>query len=991
MEGPSHPIAKVAKKAAQLSHILELQIESPLSPASLDNAFSASTSNALRRCATFPATETMDGRPVVDSGSYLKAVLGAAEYEHKTESEALAEAIAGSNTDRLAPFRDKIGGSDRSDPTGDELARCIASPDLTEMLAEAARLASQVSSGQVRVDWRHALVACLKQLPAQQAIWTEGLSTETLPDAVFSQIRSTLTEILTSTGAPDDPRLWDPEIDAVQPHSDLRLPEPERRSDTHYVRDDPVRTLTEDRLGLASEVRALAEVICLREPGPPLAIGLFGDWGSGKSTYMNLVESAIDELTRRTTSDQQARELFVEGVVHIKFNAWHYNDADLWSSLTSEFFRQLRVGGHSGRARDDYSALVRQVAERVATAEAAADQESKDLETKRSAASDLRRRLAELERQDAALRDETLLATARAEVALLPEKDKQQLCGLLGHLIPPEDRERAQEALLSLEVERLLGAYGTASVTWRGLLNALSGRGSAASRPVYLWLAGGLVLVAVWIALQYRFPEVFGAGVAVLLGLLSALGGAARAVLSVYKTLEPVFRTANTVALKLEEKKQAIDLERREKQEELAELEGQIAEIAEKRQALLADAARFRAAGPEQVLDFFLRESETTRAFEGSLGVVSRVRRAFEQLDAIFREAHDAPKARPPKAGFDRIVLYIDDLDRCRSKQVVEVLEAVHLLLAFPLFVVIVGVDARWLEQSLLEFYKDKLSDTNTASSSADAVAGRRENVLSSGQATVHDFLEKIFQIPVRLRHLSAVPEPDYANYIREVAGPISSDALQSADGPQETGGEGRTEIHPLEVEIRPVARPAGAEAQHVRLTMPEIETIRRLGPIAGKTPRAVKRFVNLYRLVRGLRRGPDLDDFLETGDVRPYAAYQFWLAVDVGLPLHQARRLRTVVGQLDTSVGTPALLLEPLEPGRKTVPGLKPEPAPDDKPAHWDGLAAFWTVVPQASRGAIRDAVNSVVAALPGNAGLQVLRQALEDTRRFSSDRYVM
>jgi hypothetical protein len=211
-EGPPHPIVTVANEAAQLSHILELQIENLGSPASLDNAFSASTRKALRRCAAFPATETMDGRPVVDSGSYLKAVLGAGEYEHKTESEALAKAIVGSNTDRLTPIRNKIGGSDRSDHTEDELARWIASPDLTGMLAEAARLASQVSSGQVRVDWRHALVACLKQLPAQQAIWTEGLSTEVSPDGVFSQIRSTLTNIRTlgtdESDRSDDPSLW---------------------------------------------------------------------------------------------------------------------------------------------------------------------------------------------------------------------------------------------------------------------------------------------------------------------------------------------------------------------------------------------------------------------------------------------------------------------------------------------------------------------------------------------------------------------------------------------------------------------------------------------------------------------------------------------------------------------------------------------------------------------------------------------------------------
>ena len=38
-------------------------------------------------------------------------------------------------------------------------------------------------------------------------------------------------------------------------------------------------------------------------------------------------------------------------------------------------------------------------------------------------------------------------------------------------------------------------------------------------------------------------------------------------------------------------------------------------------------------------------------------------------------------------------LLYIDDLDRCSEDKVVKVLEAVHLLLAFKLFVVIVAVE----------------------------------------------------------------------------------------------------------------------------------------------------------------------------------------------------------------------------------------------------------------------------------------------------------
>ncbi|QRK14190.1 hypothetical protein JQX13_50535 [Archangium violaceum] len=73
----------------------------------------------------------------------------------------------------------------------------------------------------------------------------------------------------------------------------------------------------------------------------------------------------------------------------------------------------------------------------------------------------------------------------------------------------------------------------------------------------------------------------------------------------------------------------------------------------------------------------------------------------------------------------------MDDLDRCPPERVVQVIEAVHLLLAFKLFVVVVAVDAHWGGEALSKRF-DYLGD------------GRRPG---SG-ATVHDYLEKIFQIP---------------------------------------------------------------------------------------------------------------------------------------------------------------------------------------------------------------------------------------------------
>ena len=188
----NHPIAAVAGKPVQLSHLLDLKVAST-SPdrSSSDNAFSVSTRSALRRSAHFPATESLDGRPVVDSSSYLKAVLGAASDEHKAEATAIANILAGPNEDRLQPLRDALGGRGQK-PIEDNLARCIASPDLTEMLADAARLAFQVSNGQMRINWRHALVACLKRLPAQQALWSEGFLNEPQPDKVFSEIRNVI-------------------------------------------------------------------------------------------------------------------------------------------------------------------------------------------------------------------------------------------------------------------------------------------------------------------------------------------------------------------------------------------------------------------------------------------------------------------------------------------------------------------------------------------------------------------------------------------------------------------------------------------------------------------------------------------------------------------------------------------------------------------------------------------------------------------------------
>ncbi|MEO7047934.1 MAG: P-loop NTPase fold protein, partial [Ferruginibacter sp.] len=94
-----------------------------------------------------------------------------------------------------------------------------------------------------------------------------------------------------------------------------------------------------DELDFESDVNALASVIAYKEVKPPLAIGLFGNWGSGKSFFMNKLQNRIKDLS------QSRQKSFCKEVVQINFNSWHYSDSNLWASLITKIFDGLEKYG----------------------------------------------------------------------------------------------------------------------------------------------------------------------------------------------------------------------------------------------------------------------------------------------------------------------------------------------------------------------------------------------------------------------------------------------------------------------------------------------------------------------------------------------------------------------------------------------------------------------------------------------------------------------
>ena len=216
-------------------------------------------------------------------------------------------------------------------------------------------------------------------------------------------------------------------------------------------------------------------------------------------------------------------------------------------------------------------------------------------------------------------------------------------------------------------------------------------------------------------------------------------------------------------------------------------------------------------------------------------GLIALVREELDQLA-------EALKSGPDDNRVDRVILYVDDLDRCEAPRVVQVLEAVHLLLALQLFVVIVGVDSRWLLSSLENQYAPQL--TGASGSSAQ------------------QYLEKIFQIPYAIRSIqpdgfqrlmrSMLPVDDGAGE-EGVAVDVAGDGA-AGDGDQARETTTGTRRATTTAHTRSSSRSKAAEdpdllGSSLRVTPEELSFAAGLQPLI-RSPRGAKRLVNIYRLI---------------------------------------------------------------------------------------------------------------------------------------------
>lgn len=668
---------------------------------------------------------------------------------------------SGGYNDALKDFLIEIGDSSRHATTELPVLGKV-SYNVRALIESAERVATRTRPGSRVIHQRHLLAALLligdttRDSRVLRRLVALGLNVK--------DVCKRLREHVDFDPRGEDPRAWDEILLGTIPGPEVKKGDATDTADPFV--SGPAGYTSEfcgvggthavaDHLGVEPMAHRLAELIALKETKLPLAVGLFGNWGSGKSHFMNLMDRHIQAVSRNCPADGP----WCREIVPIYFNAWHYLDANLWASLVTEIFDGLF---RHLQPKQDALTLVRARLKEAGGASALAEEEVRQARDAVSSATSALVEARENSEQARAAVD-GLLDNLKTLAPLATRQAARQLEQWLG-----VSAEVATLTQLAEKHDELSSVPRRLREIWHRVI----------AQPGRWWRIGWLaaILVVVPLALEIIAPYI-----PMLRTVLARVGPEVRWALldliSLLVWLSPKFAALKRQITQMEALQSEAEQARKARAanpEVMAAQQGvvraeaaavaaetRLADARSLEQQLTLEAEALR---PDRRLSRFIEARARSADYRGQLGLVSLARRDFRELSDIFadREALQAKlqALKDPKDvedlqrlsdSIDRIVLFVDDLDRCQPEKIVDVLQAVHLLLAYPLFAVVVGVDQRALRQSLKTQFSGLLTETDER------------------PATPLDYLEKIFHVPF---HLPPMDERGFADLMESLTKP---------------------------------------------------------------------------------------------------------------------------------------------------------------------------------------------------------------------------
>jgi hypothetical protein len=665
-----------------------------------------------------------------------------------------------------------------------------------------------------------------------------------------------------------------------------------------------------DYLDIEKDVQAFARVMCAKSLNPPLAIGLLGKWGSGKSFFMRKLQEEIEVLTQKNNN------IYCEGIAEVHFNAWSYMDANLWAGIVTKIFERLDLYIKDEMKSDREENEVKQ--EITKKLSITSDTVIKLTKEKKEAHQKVENLINQKDQLDETLKQKSeekqkidlsedlqkfnteFKLTEKMGAALQENKSYIKTVENLKILVPEEywkDPTLFYQQLNSQKTKTVFRQLFNKE-TWKknGLIVLISMILLFAAPFLLDWFANfttSITFKSICVATS--------SATTIAVGIFRS-ATKLRSVFSSLKDIQQKYADQKkSVELNFEEKKKALELEIQNSQSKIEALERQ-KQAAEKEEEVLK--SRINNTLSSETLFQFIEKRAVTNDYEKHLGIVSIIRKDFEILSELFAKSENKRKSFTEKEITDfkeqfdrpleRIILYVDDLDRCSEERVVEVLEAVNLLMAFPLFIVVVGVDPRWVKIALQTKYEKQFT---------------LETEEEGLRISASNYLEKIFQIPFRLKSAKdqtvksmlrslaeqkAMISKEKPVKIEEIKNVVATDPSQEMKGhlTQNRSHEEITNVDSSSTPEPPENDPQEAETiqgntgeeeaekiESLEFSITEIQLIQDMSPVLGSNPRAIKRFVNIYRVIKA----HDIFDYDEKHQNQEILADLFLIALPFG------------------------------------------------------------------------------------------------------------
>ena len=245
--------------------------------------------------------------------------------------------------------------------------------------------------------------------------------------------------------------------------------------------------------------------------------------------------------------------------------------------------------------------------------------------------------------------------------------------------------------------------------------------------------------------------------------------------------------------------------------------------------AVLVVAGRFRKIiqpVSERIRDYTRRPDYSSR-----MGYQHEVSRDLKFVAERLRRAH--PRCR--------ILVFIDDLDRCAEEKIVETLQAINLVLGTSDFFVVLGIDTKMIRRAVERHYSGN------------------GNAKALPEGFADNYLRKIVQLSFHL------PETGPDERVRFIGDLFSAQARESFLAKRQRPDHAAVVYDSVEGQWQlpfdkgNLRRPVVQRLNEVEDTAEELEAFAHLQGLIVDNPREMKRLINVHRLVKILLQRPEV------------------------------------------------------------------------------------------------------------------------------------